>query len=223
MTIRGSKAHFTAGLVLTVLYVNPLPLMAEESTANDIPEYYGYLYIGNNTGSGHSRELDSIDYKGGSPYEWGLGLGRYLSHTISIEGTFEYWGERFERQDANLIPGTANNVIQVGGLGVSIAGLLNYRYTDLHGYVGIGAGLFYTGVLVTEPGTGLLTTDNAPTDKLRPGYHGVVGLDYRVEENHWVGLEVKYRILRVDFGEYTHGEVDVGGTCILLRYRHSPR
>ena len=189
----------------------------------DSSAYYGYLYIGDNTGGINSDKLESVNYKGGGPLEWGIGLGRYFTDAVSIEGTFEYWGERYERQGGATIPGTENNVIQVGGLGLSISAIYNYTSNPFHSYFGVGAGYFLTGILVTEPGTGLLGTGGAPSDKLLPGYHAVIGLDYKVKGSHKLGVEVKRRILNADFGQYTNGEVDVGGTYLLFMYRYSSK
>ena len=182
---------------------------------------YGYFYIGDNIGGSNSNKLDSVNYKGGGPPEWGFGIGRYLNEFVSIEGTFEYWGERYKRKNSAVIPGTENNVIQAGGLGLSISAVYNYHLKDFHGYLGAGAGYFLTGILVTKPGSGLLTEEGAPSDKLLPGFHVMIGGDYRIKENHKLGLEIKHRILEADFGEYTNGKVDVGGICLLLIYRHS--
>ena len=192
----------------------------ETATSSESSDWYGYLYLGDNLGGSNTGKLKSVDYKGGGPYEWGIGIGRHFSDTFSIEGTFEYWGERYERSGP-IIPGTENNVIQAGGLGLSASAIVNFHLENLHGYLGAGAGYYITGILVTEPGSGLLTDEGAPSDKWLPGFHVSIGADYRVKDSNKVGIEIKHRMLKADFGEYTNGEVDVGGTFILLMYRHS--
>ena len=211
--------------VMFLVCTCPLVLHAEEPTASnsDTSPFYGYLYAGDNTSNSHSGNLKPVNYKSGGPPEWGIGLGRYFTDVVSVEGTFEYWGERYERQGAAIIPGTENNVIQVGGLGLSMTAVFNYTQRDIHAYAGLGAGYFLTGILITEPGSGLLTDDGAPSDKFLLGYHVSVGADYRVSGNHKLGIEYKRRILKADFGQYTNGEVDVGGSYLLFVYRHSPK
>ena len=211
--------------ILSLVCVYPAFLFAAEPTASprDFSDYYGYLYAGDNTGGSNSSKLKSVNYKGGGPPEWGIGIGRYFSNVFSVEGTFEYWGERYERQGGAVIPGTENNVIQVGGLGFSVSAVCNYSLNRFHTYAGIGGGYFLTGILVTQPGSGLLTDDGAPSDKLLFGYHALFGLDYKIEGNHKLGIEIKHRILNADFGQYTDGEVDVGGTYLLFFYRHSTK
>lgn len=189
----------------------------------DFSSWYGYLFIGDNVSESSTDKLKSVNYKGGGPLEWGVGIGKYINDVFSVEGTFDYWGERFERKDSSIISGTENNVIQAGGLGLSVSGIYNYHQNNFHGYIGAGVGLFATGILVTEPGSGLLTSEGAPSDKLLPGYHVMTGASFRVRGNHKIGLEIKHRILKADFGRYTNGDVDLGGTYFLLMYRHSRR
>lgn len=210
---------------LSMLFVCPVFLFASEPADSqaDFSDYYGYLYAGDDTGGSSSSKLKSVNYKGGGPPEWGIGIGRYFSDIFSVEGTFEYWSERYERQGGSVIPGTENNVIQVGGLGFSVSAVCNYSLNRFHTYAGIGGGYFLTGILVTQPGSGLLTDDGAPSDKLLFGYHAVIGLDYKIKANHKLGIEIKHRILNADFGQYTGGEVDVGGTYLLFLYRHSTK
>lgn len=212
-----------AGCLFCILLACPAVLFASVTvdSAVEPSAYYGYLYIGDNTGDISSSELKTINYKGGGPAEWGVGIGRYFTEAVSVEGTFEYWGERYERRGGVVIPGTENNVIQVGGLGLSISALYNFTGNFFHSYLGVGAGYFVTGILVTEPGTGLLGAEDAPSDKLILGYHAVMGFDYRVQGNHKLGVEVKHRVLNADFGQYTNGEIDAGGTYLLFMYRYS--
>lgn len=212
-------------LVAGIIFSYPSALFASEptSTEYDYSSWYGYIYIGDNFSGSSSDKLKSVDYKGGGPLEWGIGLGKYINNTFSVEGIFEYWGERFERQNSPTISGTENNVIQAGGVGLSFSGIYNYHLNNFSSYLGGGAGLFATGILVTEPGSGLLTTEGAPSDKLLLGYHLKLGLDYQIQDAHRIGVEIKRLSLKADFGQYTNGEADVGGTYILFMYRHSSK
>ena len=211
--------------VFCILFACPTVLFAASTLGSPVESsaVYGFLYLGDNADDIHSAELESVNYKGGGPLEWGIGMGRFFTKAISVEGSFEYWGERYQRQGGAVIPGTENNVIQVGGIGLSVSAIYNYSKNPFHGYLGAGAGYFLTGVLVTEPGTGLLTEEAAPADKLLLGYHAVIGMDYRLKGNHRMGVEVKRRILKANFGQYTNGEIDAGGTYVLFVYRHSAR
>lgn len=216
--------RFSKMILAAVFVFCHLPaLFASElkTEETDFSSWYGYLYIGDNFPDSSTGKLKTVNYKGGGPLEWGIGIGKYINNEFSIEGTFEYWGERYERQDSPAVAGTDNNVIQAGGLGLSVSGVYNYKQKDFHAYLGAGAGLFLTGILVTEPGSGLLTTEGAPSDKLLPGYHLITGVSFPVSGNHKIGLEIKHRILEADFGQYTNGEADLGGTFYLLMYRHS--
>lgn len=209
--------------VLLVLPLFPYNSFAVQLESTEEPlAGYGYLYIGDNVGDSSTGNLESSNYKSGGPPEWGIGIGRYYGKVFSVEGIFEYWGERYERKGA-VIPGTRNNVIQIGGLGLSAAAIYHFHRKDFHGYAGAGAGYFTTGILITDPDSGLLTDQGAPSDKWLPGIHFTVGLDYRVSANHKLGFEIKHRHLKADFGDYTDGEVDIGGTFLLLMYRHDTR
>ena len=212
-------------LMAGAIFSYPSTLFASAPTPkeNDYSSWYGYIYFGDNFSRSSTDKLTPVNYKGGGPLEWGIGLGKYINNTFSVEGTFEYWGGRFERQNSPTISGTENNVIQAGGLGLSFSGIYNYHLNNFSSYLGGGAGLFATGILVTEPGSGLLTTEGAPSDKLLLGYHLKLGLDYRIQDAHKIGVEIKRLSLKADFGQYTDGEVDVGGTYILFMYRHSKK
>jgi len=194
---------------------------AESESIDGSTNWYGYVYLGDNIGGSNTGKLKSVNYKSGGPPEWGIGIGRYLNEIVSLEGTFEYWGERYNRTSGPVIAGTENNVIQVGGLGLSVSAIAHYSRQNIHGYAGVGAGYFLTGILVTEPGTGLLTAEGAPSDKLLPGFHVSIGADYRIQQAHRIGIELKRRFLKADFGQYTNGSADVGGSYLLFMYRHS--
>lgn len=181
--------------------------------------FYGYLYMGDNIVNSNSDVLKSVNYKGGGPFEWGIGVGKYLNGLLSLEGTFEYYGERYERRDGPILLGTLNNIIQAGGIGLSMSALLNYNWNSFHIYSGFGAGYFSAGLLVTDPQSGLLTVENAPSDKWLPGFHIIAGIDYKFAKSFGLGIEIKHRILRTDFGNYTNGEVDFGGTWLLIIFR----
>ncbi|MGD8570317.1 MAG: outer membrane beta-barrel protein [Gammaproteobacteria bacterium] len=208
-----------------VVFSSPSTLFASVPTPeeNDYSSWYGYIYLGDNLSGSSTSKLRAVNYKGGGPLEWGIGLGKYINNAFSVEGFFEYWGERFERQNSATISGTENNVIQVGGLGLSFSGIYYYHRNNVSSYLGGGIGLFATGVLVTEPGSGLLTTEGAPSDKLLLGFHVKLGLDYRIQDAHKIGIEIKRLSLKADFAQYTNGETDIGGTYILFMYRYSTK
>lgn len=186
------------------------------STPSDPWISYSYLYFGNNIGNTSSSKLESVNYKGTAPGEWGIGIGRYVTDTISLEGALEYWGERFERKDGTVLPGTKNSIIQVTNMGLSASAVYNYTRHSFHVHLGAGAGYFSTEVLVTDPDSGLLTKNNTPSDKWFPEYHAGLGIDYCVGKEVWIGIEVKHRILYADFGPYTDGRTNVGGTFLLF-------
>ena len=184
---------------------------------------YGYLYIGDDIANSNSDALKTVNYKGGGPFEWGIGVGIYLNDLLSVEGTFEYYGERYERKVGPVLPGTFNNVIQAGGIGFSITALLNHSWKSFHIYSGFGVGYFNTGLLVTAPLSGLFTVENAPSDKWLPGFNISAGIDYRLSKYTGLGLEIKHRKLKADFGSYTNGEVDFGSTWLLIVIRAGQR
>lgn len=215
-------SHYQHFLILITLCLYPFLLHAEQSKPIETPaSWYGYVYLGDNAGGTSTGSLQSTSYIS-SPLEWGIGLGRYYRDLLSVEGAFEYWGERYERT-GTIIPGTENNVIQAGGLALSATVLGHLHRNDWHVYAGVGAGYYITGILVTEPGSGLLTTQGAPSDQWIPGLHLSLGADYRIKENHKLGIEMKKRRIKADFGAYTNGEVDLGGTLLLFTYRYDSR
>lgn len=180
------------------------------------PFLYAYGYLGNNIVNSRSGALESVDYKGSAPGEWGFGFGHYVTDSISIEGSFEYFGERFERNNGTVIPATYNNLIQVTSMGPSASVLYHYRHNPFHLYLGAGAGYYSTGLLVTDPDSGLFTTKGAPSDKWFAGYHADLGVNYDTAIGFALGLALKHRILYVDFDAYTGGRADVGGTYLLF-------
>ncbi len=175
--------------------------------------FYAYLGIGDNISKTDSDNLKNID---SSPGEWEIGIGRYVTENISVDGIFEYWGQRYERTDGISLPNTYNNNIQVTNMGLSIATVYHYKRNPFHTHIGLGAGYFNSSVLVTDPGSGKYTEAGAPSSKWLVGYHASIGFDYCVGEEFWIGLELKYRMLNADFGAYTHGEADVGGTYLYF-------
>lgn len=196
-------------LVFKLLAISAL-LYADESEA------YSYVYIGNNIGNTRDGTLTSVNYKGSSPGEFGIGTGRFVTDDISIEGIMEYWGERFERDDATILAGTYNNIIQVTSMGLSTAAIYHYTNNSFDVYLGIGAGYFNTGILITDPDSTLLTEAGAPSDKWLVGYHASFGVNYGYGEQFSIGVELKQRKLYADFGPYTNGKVNVGGTYMLI-------
>jgi len=210
------------GLSFVVALYSIATLASEaEYSRNDLSTSYGYLYLGDNARDLNSSKLESVDYRGSGPLEWGIGIGQYLTSSISVEGAFEYWGERYNRLGGAILPGTKNNVIQIGGVGLSVSALYNYTSNPFHSYVGVGLGYFHTGVLITVPTSGLLTDISAPSNQLLPEQHAVIGINYRISDGHKLGLEIRHRNIDANFGVYTNGEVNAGGTYILLMYRSS--
>ena len=176
---------------------------------------YGYLSVGAFKGSDNTGQIRTANYKGGSRIPWGLGIGYHLNKHISIDGGIEYWGERYERISDSILPGTANNFIQIDSVGLSFTSKYQNRYQNVNGYVGVGAGYFSTTLWVAAPSGGLLTTSGGSDDYIF-GYHFVLGGGYRISKESYLGVELRHRIATVDFGEYSNGEVDAGGTSISL-------
>ncbi len=216
-----NSKRFVKPLMLCNLLAFSTLLCAAEPTAapHEEPFLYAYAYLGNNIGNTRSGALESVDYKGSGPGEWGFGFGHYMTDSISIEGSFEYFGERFARNDGTIIPGTYNNVIQVTSIGPSASLLYHYKHDPFHLYLGAGVGYYSTGVNVTDPGSGLLTNEGAPSDKWFAGYHADFGVAYNTGLGFALGLELKHRILYVDFDAYTGGKADVGGNYLLFVIR----
>lgn len=180
-----------------------------------ISKVYGHLFIGVFSGTNTTDQLKTVNYKGGSRIPWGLGLGYHINNHFSVDGHLEYWGDRYERTNATMLPGTANNMIQIDSAGISLSTKYQHTFHKVNGYAGIGAGFFSTDVWITKPPEGLLTTQGAPNDYLL-AYHLVLGGGYQISSASYFGIELRYRTAKVDFAEYTQGEVDIGGTTIAL-------
>lgn len=202
-------------LVFFLFFYPAIASATQSESIEETPDWYGLAYIGNNIGNSGPAKFETTTYYGGGSYEWGIGFGKHVTKVFSLEGAFEFSGERYKRSGV-IIPGTENNIIQAGGQGLSVTALYNVNNDDFYGYAGIGAAYFSTGIMVTEPGSGLLTSDGAPSRKWLPAYHLTAGINYRFKGNHKLGVAIIHRILNADFGIYTNGDVDLGDTYLLF-------
>lgn len=183
---------------------------------NPLSNFYGYLFAGEFLAANNSGQIKTVDYKGGSRIPWGLGIGYKLSRHLAVDGSIEWWGDRYERIGEEVFVGTANNKIQIDSFGLSFTARYQYTHRSFNGYFGFGSGFYDSQLWVTNTSDGRFTKDRSPHDETVVGYHLVVGGGYRVSSASFLGIELRHRSAKADFRQYTNGEVDIGGTTVGL-------
>lgn len=86
-------------------------------------------------------------------------------------------------------------------------------------YAGIGAGLYFSRMTLTGSTFGFPGTHEERDTGL--GYGAYAGLDFKVGTRSRLGIEARHHALDADFGPLSNGRMAIGGTLMLLTYRHS--
>ena len=125
----------------------------------------------------------------------------------------------YERVSDTVLPGTANNNQRMLTLGLSVLARAQHRMGRWRPFAAAGAGIFSIEPFITDPESGLFTTEGAPSSESSTGYQLVAGIGTRVRNRWYFEVGWKKLILQEDFGLYSNGEVDLGGSLLYISFR----
>ena len=158
--------------------------------------------------------------RGGSDgYGWGLTAGYFFNRYLSLEGDFQFLRRDCERVSGSVIPGTADNDQRYLTLGLSVLAKGSRRFGRWRPFAGVGAGYFDTELWVTDPESGKFTRSGAPSSEGSIGYQFVLGVGATIRKRFQLEAGWKTIVLDGDFGAYTNGNVDLGGSLIYIAAR----
>jgi opacity protein-like surface antigen len=155
----------------------------------------------------------------GSGYGWGLTAGYFFNQHLSVEGEFLFFRREYQLVSDSVLPGTASNNQRYLTLGLSALAKASHRFGRWRPFVGVGAGYYDTDLFVTDPESGLFTTDGAPASVNSIGYQVSLGVSAFVRKNLQLEAGWKTILLDGDFGAHSNGKVDLGGNLIYLAVR----
>ena len=155
----------------------------------------------------------------GSGYGWGLTGGYFLNQHLSVEGEFLFFRREYQLVSDSVLPGTANNNQRYLTLSLSALAKASHRFGRWRPFVGVGAGYYDTDLFVTDPESGLFTTDGAPASVNSIGYQFSLGVSVLVRKSLQLEAGWKTIVVDEDFGAHSNGKVDLGGNLIYLAVR----
>lgn len=180
---------------------------------------------------------------GEGPWSFGFGLGGFDAqdgtgtlqnqsgqYSLMFDATYRYteyasfefdvFGteQRFDTPPGvYAILGTVDgrSTIFVGG--VNAVAKFGIPMGGVEPYVGAGIGLYFSSLLVT--GSLLGAAAEAEEEDWGLGQQLLAGLNFRVSERWWLGVEYRRTFLEANFGLLGGGEVDIGGDSIMATVR----
>jgi hypothetical protein len=155
----------------------------------------------------------------GDGYGWGLTGGYFFNPHFSLEGEFMWFRRDYVRVSDTVLPGTADNRQRYLTLSMSALAKASRRFGRWRPFLGVGAGYFDIAPYVTQPESGLFDPTGAPSSEGSPGYQVVVGVAARVRKRFHLEVGWKNIFLDANFGTYSNGEVDLGGSMIYIAVR----
>lgn len=194
------------------------PVDLEDQTARSSPLHVT-AFIGGFSADDNSGQLR----REGSGYGWGLTAGYSFNTHIALEGEFLWFRREYERVSDTVIPGTADNDQRILTLGVSALAKVGHSFGRWRPFIGVGAGVFDTEPFVTDPESGKFTTNGAPSSESSVGYQFEVGVAAKLRNRFHVELGWKTLLLEEDFGIYSNGEADLGGSLFYIAARGGGR
>jgi opacity protein-like surface antigen len=136
-----------------------------------------------------------------------------------VEGEFLFFRREYQLVSDSVLPGTANNNQRYLTLSLSALAKASHRFGRWRPFVGVGAGYYDTDLFVTDPESGLFTTDGAPASVNSIGYEFSLGVSVLVRKSLQLEAGWKTIVLEGDFGTHSNGKVDLGGNLIYLAIR----
>ncbi|MEJ2508360.1 MAG: outer membrane beta-barrel protein [Gammaproteobacteria bacterium] len=156
----------------------------------------------------------------GSELALGVGVGyRYTRH-LSLEVEVPLFYSRYDTPATVSPPpfGTIDDRSSVNTAGIVGNVVLNTGGQRVRGFVGVGAGLYWSRFSVGGQSFGL--TGTYERDDSGFGSQWLAGVDLRVGRRSWLGLEYRRVNLTANFGQVTNGDIDLGGRFVLLAFRN---
>jgi len=215
------RLPFVSIVALTLVSVLPLNVLAEvpneeagEPEARPRPLYFS-LFLGDFRADDNPGQL----VRDGDGYGWGLTGGYFFNRHFALEGEFMWFRRDYVRVSDTVLPGTADNRQRYLTLSLSVLAKASHRFGRWRPFLGVGAGYFDTEPYVTHPEIGLFDTTGAPSSENSLGYQVVVGVTARVSKRFHLEAGWKNIFLDENFGTYSNGEVDLGGSMIYIAAR----
>lgn len=194
-------------------------LYAETTETNDSATPHPF-YLALSVGSLQTTpDKNTLEGKGGAN-GWGFYGGYFLHPNFSLEGEFLWLRRDYERLHGSpSLPNAADNRIRV----LSTSLFVNARYQHDFGRVRVfaGAGIGYDSaeLYISDPSSGLFTTEGGPDDSSNTVTQQMAGIIIPVTLRGKVEIGWKRLKMEYDFGVYSGGENEFGGDYLYLAYR----
>ena len=208
-------------VALSLVSVLPLNVLSKEPNkeggepeVRPHPVYFS-LFLGDFRADDNPGRL----VREGGGYGWGLTGGYFLNPNFALEGEFMWFRRDYMRVSDTVLPGTADNRQRYLTLSLSALAKASHRFGRWRPFLGVGAGYFDTEPYVTHPQSGGFDTMGAPSSEGSLGYQVVAGVAVRVRKRFHLEAGWKNIFLDEDFGTYSNGEVDLGGSMIYIAAR----
>ena len=208
-------------VALAVVSVLPLNVLAEEPNeeagepeVRPRPMYFS-VFLGDLRADDNPGQL----VRDGDGYGWGLTGGYFFNQHFALEGEFMWFRRDYVRVSDTVLPGTADNRQRYLTLSLSALAKASHRFGRWRPFIGVGAGYFDTEPYVTHPEGGGFDTAGAPSSEGSLGYQVVIGVAANVRKRFHLEAGWKSIFLDENFGTYSNGEVNLGGSMIYIAAR----
>ena len=184
-------------LVLSLLAGLPRAVCAAEDdaaagTGNQYKPLTGSVFLADFNADDNPGQLQ----REGGGYGWGLTAGYFFSRHISVEGEFLFLRREYELVSDSVLPGTADNNQRYLTVSLSALAKASHRFGRWRPFVAVGAGYFETEPYVSDPDSGLFTTDGAPASVGSTGYQFSLGVSLKVSKSSQ--LEAGWKTIVLD-------------------------
>jgi len=191
-----------------------------ETAEPDDPATPHPFYLALSTGSLETTpNKNTLSVKGGG-YGWGIYGGYFIHPNFSFEGEFLWMRRDYERLHSSpSLPNAADNRIRVLSTNLFVNARYQHDFGTVRAFVGAGIGYGSAELYISDPGSGLFTTDGGPGVSRNTVTQQMAGIIIPVTmrgkvEIGWRRLKMEY-----DFGVYSGGENEFGGKYLYLGYR----
>jgi len=151
---------------------------------------------------------------------WGFHGGYFLHPNFSLEGEFLWLRRDYERLHSSpSLPNAADNRIRVLSTSLFVNARYQYDFGKVRVFAGAGIGHGSAEPFISDPNSGLFTTDGAPSNSSNTVTQQMAGIIIPVTLRGKVEIGWKRLKMEHDFGVYSGGENEFGGDYLYLAYR----
>lgn len=213
MGIRRAGGYYTLWWLMVFAVVGAQAVRAEDSVIGRRPAYW-YASAGNFKGEETTGQLEGA----GSGYGLVVGFGVPQNRYVAVEGEVAVYSNKYNTPPLTApFGGSIDTRMRVTSSGFVGNAKALYDFSRGAVYAGAGFGIFWSDLTISGTIFGL-PASNTETD-MAFGYQLIGGGEVAVGKASRLGVEYRRVFLNGNFGEFTAGDVSIGGRYVAVTYR----